>query len=59
LRRVSSYNTIGSLAALVWRYEGDDVFAFMQAMGLMNDHAEGCVFRAEALAARGALKLPS
>jgi DNA-3-methyladenine glycosylase I len=28
------------------------VYAFMQAMGLVNDHADGCVIRAEADFAR-------
>jgi len=32
-----------------WKFVGPTtVFAFMQAMGLINDHAEGCVIRAEA-----------
>lgn len=36
-----------------WKFLGPTtVFAFMQAMGLINDHAEGCVQRAEAAAAR-------
>jgi DNA-3-methyladenine glycosylase I len=36
-----------------WRFVGPTtVFAFMQAMGLINDHAEGCVVRAEAEKAR-------
>jgi DNA-3-methyladenine glycosylase I len=30
----------------------------MQAMGLVNDHAEGCSVRAAALAARVGLSLP-
>ena len=31
-----------------WRFVGPTtVYAFMQAMGLINDHAEGCVIRAE------------
>ncbi len=31
-----------------WKFVGPTtVYAFMQAMGLVNDHAEGCVFRAE------------
>ncbi|MBP2158877.1 MULTISPECIES: DNA-3-methyladenine glycosylase I [Asticcacaulis] len=32
-----------------WKFVGPTtVFAFMQAMGLINDHAEGCIIRAEA-----------
>lgn len=32
-----------------WKFVGPTtVFAFMQAMGLINDHAEGCVIRAQA-----------
>lgn len=43
-----------------WKFVGPTtVYAFMQAMGLVNDHAEGCVFRAEAEAARGSLKRPA
>ena len=31
-----------------WKFVGPTtVYAFMQAMGLINDHAEGCVIRAE------------
>lgn len=36
-----------------WRFVGPTtVYAFMQAMGLVNDHAEGCVIRNEAALAR-------
>jgi len=32
-----------------WKFVGPTtVFAFMQAMGLINDHAEGCIIRVEA-----------
>jgi DNA-3-methyladenine glycosylase I len=32
-----------------WKFVGPTtVYAFMQAMGLFNDHAEGCVIREEA-----------
>ena len=38
-----------------WTFVGPTtVYAFMQAMGLVNDHVEGCVVRAAAEAARGA-----
>jgi DNA-3-methyladenine glycosylase I len=36
-----------------WRFVGPTtVYAFMQAMGLINDHAEGCALRADAAAVR-------
>ena len=36
-----------------WTYVGPTtMYAFMQAMGLVNDHFEGCAFRAKAQAAR-------
>jgi DNA-3-methyladenine glycosylase I len=39
-----------------WRFVGPTtVYAFMQAMGLVNDHLEGCSIRAPALQARAAL----
>ena len=34
------------------------VYAFMQAMGLVNDHVEGCPARARAARARKAFKVP-
>jgi DNA-3-methyladenine glycosylase I len=34
------------------------MYAFMQAMGLVNDHVEGCAARERALAARRALRPP-
>ncbi len=38
-----------------WTFVGPTtVYAFMQAMGLVNDHLEGCVVRADAEAARAA-----
>lgn len=42
-----------------WKFVGPTtIFAFMQAMGLINDHAEGCVSRAEAAAQRAAFVVP-
>lgn len=42
-----------------WRFVGPTtVFAFMQAMGLVNDHAEGCVMRAEVARARAGFAPP-
>lgn len=42
-----------------WKFVGPTtIFAFMQAMGLINDHAEGCVIREEATKARAAFQVP-
>lgn len=39
-----------------WRFVGPTtVYAFMQAMGLINDHVEDCVIRGEVAAARAQL----
>lgn len=41
------------LKRLGWKFVGPTtVFAFMQAMGLVNDHARGCAIRAEVEQAR-------
>ncbi|MGH6648856.1 DNA-3-methyladenine glycosylase I [Aquabacterium sp.] len=41
-----------------WTFVGPTtMYAFMQAMGLVNDHIEGCGARKPALAARAALKI--
>lgn len=43
-----------------WKFVGPTTaYAFMQAMGLVNDHAPGCVTRAAVAAARHTLTLPS
>jgi DNA-3-methyladenine glycosylase I len=43
-----------------WRFVGPTtVYAFMQAMGLVNDHAEGCVIRIQAARARKAFVRPA
>lgn len=43
-----------------WRFVGPTtVYAFLQSMGLINDHVEGCVVRAEVDAARAALVRPT
>ncbi len=34
-------------------------YAFMQAMGLVNDHVEGCVVREQVTAARTAFRVPT
>lgn len=42
-----------------WKFVGPTtVFAFMQAMGLVNDHAEGCVMRGKAAQLRRDLVKP-
>ncbi len=42
-----------------WKFVGPTtVYAFLQAMGLINDHASDCVVRAEADAARRAFRRP-
>jgi DNA-3-methyladenine glycosylase I len=42
-----------------WKFVGPTtVHAFMQAMGLINDHAEGCAVRAEAERARKRFRRP-
>lgn len=42
-----------------WKFVGPTtVYAFMQAMGLINDHAEGCALRAKAEQARRRFKRP-
>ena len=42
-----------------WSFVGPTtIYAFMQAMGLVNDHVEGCATRTRALAARKTFKLP-
>lgn len=43
-----------------WKFVGPTtVFAFMQAMGLINDHARGCVMRERVADARAAFVRPS
>ena len=43
-----------------WSFVGPTtMYAFMQAMGLVNDHLEGCKARDAALAARTAFKVPA
>jgi DNA-3-methyladenine glycosylase I len=43
-----------------WTFVGPTtVYAFMQAMGLVNDHAEGCEARSRSAAARAAFTPPS
>lgn len=43
-----------------WKFVGPTtVFAFMQAMGLVNDHVEACVFRSKVEQARKRFKRPA
>lgn len=43
-----------------WKFVGPTtVYAFMQAMGLVNDHVEGCVIRAKVARARRAFRTPA
>ena len=49
-----------ALKKLDWKFVGPTtVYAFMQAMGLINDHAEGCVVRASAEGARAQFRRPA
>jgi DNA-3-methyladenine glycosylase I len=42
-----------------WKFVGPTtVYAFMQAMGLINDHVEGCVIRSRVTSARRKFKPP-
>lgn len=42
-----------------WKFVGPTtVYAFMQAMGLINDHAAGCIIRAEVARAREGFRRP-
>lgn len=43
-----------------WRFVGPTtVYAFMQAMGLVNDHVPGCFVHSEVCSARAAFKSPA
>jgi len=43
-----------------WKFVGPTtIFAFMQAMGLINDHAHGCIMREKAAKARAAFARPA
>jgi DNA-3-methyladenine glycosylase I len=47
------------LKARGWSFVGPTtVYAFMQAMGLVNDHLENCAFRADVESARGRFTRP-
>jgi DNA-3-methyladenine glycosylase I len=61
--RATSPESIGlskELKKRGWSFVGPTtVYAFMQAMGLVNDHAEDCVTRAEVERARANFRRPS
>ena len=47
------------LKKLGWKFVGPTtVYAFMQAMGLVNDHVEGCVIRSAVESARNQFRRP-
>lgn len=47
------------LKKLGWKFVGPTtVYAFMQAMGLVNDHVDGCVIREKIEKARKKIKKP-
>jgi DNA-3-methyladenine glycosylase I len=47
------------LKKLGWKFVGPTtVYAFMQAMGLVNDHVEACVIRSKVERARGTFRRP-
>lgn len=49
-----------ALKKLGWKFVGPTtVYAFMQAMGLINDHAEDCTIRAKVARARKDFKRPN
>jgi DNA-3-methyladenine glycosylase I len=48
------------LKKLGWKFVGPTtIYAFMQAMGLVNDHVEGCDFRAQVVRARKKFERPT
>lgn len=49
----AAFHYLKDLKKLDWKFVGPTtVYAFMQAMGLINDHVEGCVVRAKVARAR-------
>ncbi|MBZ5715713.1 DNA-3-methyladenine glycosylase I [Nannocystis pusilla] len=58
-RSVASAALSKALRADGWKFVGPTtVYAFMQAMGLINDHVEACAIRADVGRARAAFKRP-
>jgi DNA-3-methyladenine glycosylase I len=59
-RTEDSARLAADLKKLGWRFFGPTTaYAFMQAMGLVNDHVEGCAARDECEAARARFDRPS
>jgi len=59
-KTADSARLAADLKTLGWRFFGPTTaYAFMQAMGLVNDHLEGCTFRDECEAARLAFARPT
>lgn len=57
---VQSITLSKDLKKLGWKFVGPTtVYAFMQAMGLINDHAQDCVTRAKVARARKGFKPPT
>lgn len=55
-----SINLSKALKRRGWKFVGPTtVYAFMQAMGMINDHAQGCEMRARAAQARAKFKPPA
>ena len=55
----ASRRLAGALRARDWRFVGPTtMYALMQALGLVDDHFEGCAVRADVERARTALKRP-
>jgi len=53
-------NCAWRVSKLGWKFVGPTtVYAFMQAMGLINDHVEGCVIRPKVERVRAAFVVPS
>ncbi|MDH5425893.1 MAG: DNA-3-methyladenine glycosylase I, partial [Gammaproteobacteria bacterium] len=48
------------LKRLGWKFVGPTTaYAFMQAMGLINDHIDGCVIRSKVQRARKSFRRPA
>lgn len=55
-----SINLSKDLKKRGWKFVGPTtVYAFMQAMGLVNDHVAGCVIAGEVIQARKAFRVPT
>lgn len=55
----ASIHLAKTLKKMGWKFVGPTtIYSFMQAMGLINDHAEGCITREPVEKARAAFKRP-